>query len=156
MEAAAREIYDEWAACQHFFMYDEVPDVLRQLRGVGLRIGLISNTHRCLASFQSHFELEGLFDGNVVLLRARLHEAASEHLRGGAADSWTSYRDEAMMVGDSLLHDSRGRAPAGHAGGARVALRPRPGLSSRRADYPVAPRAAGSVVNALSCCCIRP
>src|SRR5262249_33310864 len=58
LDACAREIYREWAACQHFELYDEVPDVLRELAGAGLRIGLISNTHRCLASFQSHFELQ--------------------------------------------------------------------------------------------------
>ena len=57
LDACAREIYVEWAACQHFELYDEVPGVLRTLAGAGLRIGLISNSHRCLASFQSHFEL---------------------------------------------------------------------------------------------------
>src|SRR5579872_7334831 len=29
--ACAREIYDEWAACQHFELYEEVPSVLRDL-----------------------------------------------------------------------------------------------------------------------------
>ena len=24
LDACAREIYDEWAACQHFFLYDDV------------------------------------------------------------------------------------------------------------------------------------
>ena len=55
----------EWAACQHFELYDDVPAVLRQLAEAGLRIGLISNTHRCLASFQSHFELQGLISATV-------------------------------------------------------------------------------------------
>ena len=36
VESAAREIiYDEWAACHHFTMYDEVPEVLRALRAQG-------------------------------------------------------------------------------------------------------------------------
>ena len=60
IDECSREIYREWAACQHFELYDDVPAVLRQLADAGLRIGLISNTHRCLASFQSHFELQGL------------------------------------------------------------------------------------------------
>ena len=29
VERAARDIYDEWAACHHFEMYEDVPDVLR-------------------------------------------------------------------------------------------------------------------------------
>ena len=24
LETIAREVYDEWAACQHFFLYDDV------------------------------------------------------------------------------------------------------------------------------------
>ena len=61
----AREIYEEWAACQHFFLYDDVAPVLRELASRGLKIGLISNSHRCLSSFQQHFELEGLITAAV-------------------------------------------------------------------------------------------
>src|SRR5262245_39125946 len=60
LDACAREIYAEWAACQHFDLYEEVPAVLRELAAAGVRVGLISNSHRCLASFQSHFDLQGL------------------------------------------------------------------------------------------------
>src|SRR5450756_999655 len=31
LEACAREIYAEWAACHHFELYEDVPDVLREL-----------------------------------------------------------------------------------------------------------------------------
>ena len=51
LDACAREIYDEWAACQHFELYADVPAALRALAVRGLRIGLISNSHRCLESF---------------------------------------------------------------------------------------------------------
>jgi hypothetical protein len=34
--ACAREIYDEWAENQHFFLYDDVALVLRELAGRGL------------------------------------------------------------------------------------------------------------------------
>ena len=44
---AARDIYDEWSACHHFTLYDDVPEVMRELRDRGLTIGLISNTQRC-------------------------------------------------------------------------------------------------------------
>ena len=65
VDECSREIYREWAACQHFELYDDVPAVLRHLSEAGLRVGLISNTHRCLASFQSHFELQGLISATV-------------------------------------------------------------------------------------------
>ena len=35
LDACAREIYEEWAACQHFELYDDVPDVLRSLTSAG-------------------------------------------------------------------------------------------------------------------------
>ena len=57
----ARELYDEWAEHHHFSLYDDVLETLEGLRAQRRsRIGLISNSHRCLASFQSHFELDGL------------------------------------------------------------------------------------------------
>ena len=63
LDACANEIYVEWAACQHFFLYDDVTPALRELAGRGVKVGLISNSHRCLASFQQHFELHGLISG---------------------------------------------------------------------------------------------
>ena len=61
VDRAARDIYEEWSACHHFSLYEDVPEVLRELQARGLTIGLISNTQRCLASFQSHFALDGVF-----------------------------------------------------------------------------------------------
>ena len=37
----------------------------RELAGRGLKLGLISNSHRCLTSFQEHFELKGLIAAAV-------------------------------------------------------------------------------------------
>ena len=68
VDACAREIYAEWATCGHFELYEEVVAVLHQLVAGGIRIGLVSNSHRCLASFQSHFELQGLISGAVSSL----------------------------------------------------------------------------------------
>ena len=59
LDPCAREIYEEWAVCEHFALYDDVLPMLRFLHERGYRIGLISNTHRCLLSLQTHFELEG-------------------------------------------------------------------------------------------------
>jgi hypothetical protein len=43
--------------------------LLRELHAAGIRIGLVSNSHRCLASFQSHFDLQASFS----------HRSSSEH-----------------------------------------------------------------------------
>jgi putative hydrolase of the HAD superfamily len=109
---AARDIYDEWSACHHFTLYDDVPDVLRELHGRGLTIGLISNTQRCLASFQSHFELEGLFD---VAVSSAAHGYMKPHpsiflsaLQQAGASAGTS-----VMVGDSVKHDIAGALSLG-------------------------------------------
>ena len=112
LTACAREIYEEWAACQHFELYDDVPAVLRALTAAGIRIGLISNTHRCLASFQSHFELQGLISATVSSSNHGLMKphpsifAAALQLAGVAA------RD-AVMVGDSVRQDVEGALRAG-------------------------------------------
>ena len=58
VESCAAEIYQEWAACQHFLLYEDVTHALAALAGQDIRLGLISNTHRCLEAFQAHFELE--------------------------------------------------------------------------------------------------
>jgi HAD superfamily hydrolase (TIGR01662 family) len=107
VEAAAREIYSEWAACHHFFLYDDVPDVLRELHARGIRIGLISNSHRCLTSFQSHFALEGLFS-------AAVSSAAHGYMKPHPSIFETALRQasaepaESVMVGDSVAHDVEG------------------------------------------------
>jgi len=115
LAACAEEIYDEWAACHHFELYDDVPGVLRDIAGRGIHIGLISNSHRCLASFQSHFELEGLITAAVsssehgyMKPHPSIFEAALQLVGAPAALS--------VMVGDSLKHDIEGAARVGMRG----------------------------------------
>ena len=115
VDVVAREIYDEWAACSHFTMYDDVPDVLRALHASGLKIGLISNSHRCLSSFEARFELRGLF---AVAVSSVEHGYMKPHrsifeaaLRGAGVDA-----SEAVMVGDSLTHDVDGARRLGMRG----------------------------------------
>ena len=115
VDAVAREIYAEWAACHHFGMYDDVPDVLREIHSSGIKIGLISNSHRCLSSFQQHFELEGLFDVTISSVEhgyMKPHRSIFEAaLRAAAVEARA-----AVMVGDSLTHDVDGARRLGMRG----------------------------------------
>jgi HAD superfamily hydrolase (TIGR01549 family) len=113
IDACSREIYDEWAACQHFFLYDDVPDVLRRIHSAGLKIGLISNTHRCLASFQSHFELEGLISAAVSSSEHGYMKPHPSIFEAGLKLVGVDDPAEAVMVGDSPLHDIEGARRAG-------------------------------------------
>ena len=115
LQECASRIYDEWAACQHFHLYDDVTDTLRALAARGLRLGLISNSHRSLASFETHFELQGLIAGAVssaehgyLKPHPSIFEAALTLVGVDAADS--------VMVGDSLWHDIEGARSVGMRG----------------------------------------
>jgi len=89
--------------------------VLRELRRRGLAIGIISNSHRCLASFQSHFELDGLISAAVsssehgfMKPHPSIFQAALSLVGVPAA--------EAVMVGDSLTQDIDGARRLGMSG----------------------------------------
>lgn len=125
LEEAARAIYVEWAACHHFFLYDDVAEVLRELHASGYTIGLITNSHRCLNAFQSHFALEGLFSVAVSSVEhgyLKPHPSIFEFaLRAAAVEP-----AQAVMVGDSFSHDVEGARRLGMHGVlvARAATRP--------------------------------
>jgi len=112
VDACAREIYAEWAANQHFELYDDVPAVLQRLNGAGIRVGLISNSHRCLDSFKSHFELRDFIAASVssadhgyMKPHPSIFRKVLEDLRVPPAD--------AVMVGDSVSQDIEGALRAG-------------------------------------------
>jgi len=115
LTACATEIYDEWAACHHFHLYDDVEAVLRELARREVKIGLISNSHRSLASFEQHFELEGLISAAV---------SSSEHgyLKPHPSIFEAALRladvraEESVMVGDSFSHDIEGARRVGMRG----------------------------------------
>lgn len=114
-DAAARDLYSAWSACHHFTMYDEVPEVLRELRADGYSIGLISNTQRSLVTFEQHFGLDGLFD---VAISSSDHGYMKPHpsifeegLRRAGVTA-----PEAVMVGDSVPHDIQGALALGMRG----------------------------------------
>ena len=112
VDACSREIYDEWAACHHFEMYDDVPAVLETLAKSGIRIGLISNTQRCLTSFQSHFELQGLIAATISSFE---HGYMKPHpsIFSAVLERLGARPDETVMVGDSIRQDIEGALRVG-------------------------------------------
>ena len=115
LDACAREIFAEWAACHHFHLYDDVASVLRELSARGMKLGLISNSHRSLASFAEHFELDGLISASVsssehgyLKPHPSIFEAALTLAGVQAAES--------VMVGDSFAHDIAGALSVGMRG----------------------------------------
>ena len=115
VDPAAREIYDDWAANHHFSLYDDVADALRALRARNVKLGLISNSHRCLESFQSHFELDGLISAAVSSSDHGFMKPHPEIFRA-ALDLMSVPAAEAAMVGDSLAHDVAGARGIGMRG----------------------------------------
>lgn len=111
----AREIYDEWAGCQHFALYDDVRPAIHALHRAGIRIGLISNTHRCLNSFQDHFELEPYISG---ALSSSDHGYMKPHpsIFRAALALVGAEPSESVMVGDSVTHDIEGAQRVGMGG----------------------------------------
>lgn len=115
VDAASREIYEEWALCHHFHLYDDVAATFRTLVDRGVRLGLISNTHRSLELFQVHFALEGLISATV---------SSSDHgfLKPHPSIFEAALRlidvapREAVMVGDSFKHDIAGALSVGMRG----------------------------------------
>jgi len=114
LDVCAREIYDEWATCRHFSLYEDVRPTFSDLNKAGYFIGLISNTHRCLETFQNHFDLSAFVTAAVSssdhgYLKPHpsiFHEAL--RLVGVSAD-------QGVMVGDSVTHDVSGACQVGMA-----------------------------------------
>jgi putative hydrolase of the HAD superfamily len=115
VEGVAQEMNDEWAEHHHFSLYEDVPETFRLLHSRGVRLGLISNSHRCLASFASHFALDGLI---AVTVSSADHGFLKPHpsiFRTALALMGVPAAD-AAMVGDSLSHDVVGARQAGMRG----------------------------------------
>ena len=129
VDACAREIYDEWAACRHFALYDDVRPALHALHVAGIRMGLISNTHRCLASLQQHFDLAP-YIGCAVSSSDHGYMKPHPDIFREALRQLGAQPAEAVMVGDSLTNDIEGARQIGMRGIL---------VSRSGADHPEAP-----------------
>lgn len=133
VDRVARELYAAWAEHEHFDLYEDARETLVELSARGIRLGLISNSHRCLESFQAHFSLDGLLSATVSSSALGFMKPDPRIFRA-ALDQLGVEPSRAVMVGDSLAHDVDGALAAGMRG----VLLSRSGASiAGRDDVPV-------------------
>jgi putative hydrolase of the HAD superfamily len=125
--ACAAEMTRAWEHAQHFDLFDDVLPVLEDLRGHGLKVGLLSNTARDLERFVAHHALEV-----DAVLTSRVHGKTKPHeaIFRRMLELLEVAPDEAVMVGDSVEDDVDGA----HAVGMRAVLLDRDGRHPDVAD----------------------
>ena len=115
VSVCAREISRAWADNKHFYLYKDVRPVLEELSRRGIKIGLISNSDRCLISFQNHFGLNDLIAGAVSSAE---HGYLKPHpsIFRSALQAVGVQPQESIMVGDSFTQDIEGARRVGMGG----------------------------------------
>jgi putative hydrolase of the HAD superfamily len=108
--ACAAEMTRAWEHAQHFDLFDDVLPVLADLRGRGLKVGLLSNTARDLDRFVAHHGLEV-----DAALTSRVHGKTKPHeaIFRRMLELLDVAADEAAMVGDSIEDDVEGARAVG-------------------------------------------
>jgi HAD superfamily hydrolase (TIGR01549 family) len=99
-----------WERSENFDLYEDVLPVLEELRGHGLKIGLVSNTGRDLAEFLAHHTLPV-----DAALGSRTHGWTKPHpsIFLAVLERLGVEPDEAAMVGDSPEDDVEGARAVG-------------------------------------------
>jgi HAD superfamily hydrolase (TIGR01662 family) len=99
-----------WERSENFELYEDVRPVLSELRGHGLKLGLVSNTARDLDSFLEHHDLH--VDAAVS---SRVHGKTKPDpsIFQAALDLLAVQAEEVAMVGDSIEDDVDGARALG-------------------------------------------
>jgi putative hydrolase of the HAD superfamily len=108
--ACAAEMTAAWEHAQHFDLFDDVLPVLADLRGRGLKVGLLSNTARDLERFVAHHALEV-----DAVLTSRVHGKTKPHeaIFQRMLELLDVAPEEAAMIGDSIEDDVEGARAVG-------------------------------------------
>jgi len=111
----AERIYEQWASNHHFEIYDDVAPVLAGLSASGFVLGVISNSHRSLEAFKTHFKLDALIGATISSAEHGFMKPHRSIFDAALQQAGVSAR-EAVMVGDSLKADIEGARAAGMRG----------------------------------------
>lgn len=110
----ARELAVEmtrlWERSENFDLYEDVLPTMATLRGLGLKLGLVSNGGREIADFVAHHELDV-----DCAIASRAHGWIKPHgsIFRAALELLGAEAGETAMVGDSLVDDVEGATAVG-------------------------------------------
>jgi putative hydrolase of the HAD superfamily len=110
VSALAIEVVRAWEHAPNFELYEDAPPVLRELRRLGLLIGLVSNTSRDLARFVDTFSLDvdaWVASGSHGMVKP------SPSIFLAVLQALDVEPPDAAMVGDSPLDDVEGARALG-------------------------------------------
>ena len=102
-----------WERSENFDLYEDVLPVLSQLRGHGLKLGLVSNGGREISDFVAHHRLDV---DCAIASRGHGYVKPHESIFRWALDQLGVEPHEAVMVGDSIEDDIEGAAAIGMRG----------------------------------------
>jgi putative hydrolase of the HAD superfamily len=108
--ACAVQMTRAWERADHFELFEDALPVLDDLRGRGLKLGLLSNTGRDLDVFVAHHGIDV-----DAILTSRVHGKTKPHetIFRAALERLDVQPEEAAMVGDSLEDDIDGARALG-------------------------------------------
>lgn len=106
----AAEMTKAWELAENFELYEDVLPVLADLRGRGLKLGLVSNTGRDLAEFVAHHGIDV-----DAAISSRVHGKVKPHrtIFLAVLDQLGVEPEAAAMVGDSPEDDISGARALG-------------------------------------------
>ena len=110
----ARELAVEmtrlWERSENFDLYEDVLPTMATLRGLGLKLGLVSNGGREITDFVAHHELDV-----DCAIASRAHGWIKPHgsIFRAALELLGAEAGETAMVGDSLVDDVEGATAVG-------------------------------------------
>jgi putative hydrolase of the HAD superfamily len=109
---AAAELFHRFTTAEPYEVYPEVPGVLAELRGEGLKLGVISNWDPRLPEVLGNLGLDGFFDTVVYSSRAGVEKPDGRIFHQALAELGVEPA-AALHVGDGRLEDVEGAVAAG-------------------------------------------
>jgi len=108
--AAAVEMERGWVKAGHFELYDDALPALHELRSLGLKLGLLSNSARDLDEFVAH---HGIAVDAVLTSFAHGKTKPHDSIFRALLEKLAVRPDEAVMIGDTVEDDIEGALAVG-------------------------------------------